>query len=771
MKPARARLREMKPRRWQTLVIALTIAGVVTVSVLEIILASFPLLSSLQSSDQTTPATPIWRDQNGRVLAIEATDQARVAIPARIDDLGPWLPEITVLLEDHRFPHHQGIDLYAIGASSWSALKHREFLRGGSTLSQQTIKLARGSHQRGWRHKGIEALGALKLERTHSKEAILQRYLNHLDYGNRRQGPESAAQAYFGKSCGALTLGEAIYLAGLPQAPSRFNPWRHPQRAMAKFNRSVNRLTELDYLTNEQSQALLASPPRPGQYIPPNTYSHFIGAARRFHPDRPSDVTLTLNPQIQDKAQAILTNHLQALQRHDIRNGAVVVIENHSGFVRALINASTAAAMEESHVNAALVPRHAGSTLKPFVYAQGIEERRLTAATVFPDTAQAIAKIYADYDPKNFNRRYYGPIRLREALGNSLNIPAILASHEIGPRRAFEHLSRWGIEPNGTFDDHGAGFVLGNMQVTLLDLTNAYATLARGGITAAHPAFLSNQPPAMKRSISTPACVIIQNILADNDARQASFGTRSLLHFPAHQQTAVKTGTSSNYRDAWVVGCNRDFTVGVWVGNLNGASMGKALAIETAGPVWRQVMRDLFVSHGARPLNPPTPSNQLTAIEIDSLSGLLAPADSPTTLKEWFLPGTVPDQSAEGWLRNNRPYLPEIYREWCESPHNHLEAQTASMIESEANDRKNLTILSPRPQGHYVIDRALPSDQQHLLLKTRNQKNQSLEWHIGGELIESSPPQWPLQPGNWNVRVTDTTTGAEAQTTFTVSSP
>ena len=245
----------------------------------------------------------------------------------------------------------------------------------------------------------------------------------------------------------------------------------------------------------------------------------------------------------------------------------------------------------ESQINGATQPRSCGSTLKPFVYLDAIDKRLFTAASLLPDTPDAIRNEYADYDPQNYNHHYFGPVRLREALGCSLNVPAVFVLSQLGARPAFYQLQKWGFNFSQGLDDYGAGFVLGNAETRLVDLAAAYAGLARGG-TAMRAKFLASEHQPITRIASPEATAIITDILSDNEARQKSFGLNSPLAL--EQRVAVKTGTSSGFRDTWTVGFNKEHTVAVWAGNFDGRPMRDTFAVRAATPLWATSCRNCW---------------------------------------------------------------------------------------------------------------------------------------------------------------------------------
>ncbi len=722
------------------------VAGVVA---LEILIARTPLPEDLLAEKEGTASLV---DANGRLIARLGNDDARMCFPLPLGEMGEWLPKVTVALEDHRFYEHNGVDARGVLASATRNLRYGRIVSGGSTISQQVIKLADGRLGRSWKAKFREALLAIKLERQWSKEQILTAYLNRLDYGNRRIGAEAASRAYFGKPAALLTLPEATFLAGLPQAPSRFNPWRNPEKARGKYTRALDRLAEVAVITPAQQEALDARPPTILVDLPENRAPRFTEATGA--PSHGGIVRTTLDLELQETAQHFLSDQLAVLNRNDARNAAIVVIENATGAVRVLASVALDTPDAETEINGALIGRHAGSTLKPFVYLAALDARKLTAASLLPDTPDAMLAAFGNYDPHNYNERFQGPVRVREALANSLNVPAVLALNAAGPRRTFEQIGAWGLNPDArTLEDCGAGFVLGNLPVRLLDLTNAYVTLARGGVYAPPHLYEDDLQPG-RRLASAAAVAIIEDILCDNQARARAFGLHSPLNLGRHR-AAVKTGTSSSYRDAWTVGYDRDFTVGVWFGNYNGHSMDNVLTVQSASPVWNRMMKHLHQTKGSRALEAPVAGAALVARPICTLSGKCPVPESPGTATEWFLPGTEPAEDASTFFRDGTIHLPAEYATWCHSEWNFLHAS--------ASGTDALAIDSPKNGATYVIDRNIPAAQQSLVFKATPESD-PITWTINGEPAQSP---WPLKEGAWQITA-QTSTGHQATATIRV---
>lgn len=701
--------------------------------------------------------TATIRDVRGEVLAELANATARSQHPRPLAQLGEHLPRVTIALEDHRFASHRGVDATAVAAAAWRNLRALRTLSGGSTITQQLIKKASGRPPRTFANKLREAVAAWKLERRWGKDRILARYLNTIDYGNRLLGAEAAGRAYFGRGAAELTLAEAIYLAGLPQAPGRFNPWKRPAAAEYKYQRSLRRLAQLGVLDAEQLRSLSEHPPKPGRFLPSRRAPHFLDAllARAKADGTPlrDEVRTTLDLELQQPAEVLLRRHLDALGRHDTTQAALVIIENETGAVRALVGSRDYGGPDGQN-NGATRRRSAGSALKPFVYASAISRGVITAATLLPDLPTAVRDIYADYDPQNYSGRYLGPVRARLALGNSLNVPAVVVLERLGARQGFHELQRWGVRAEKAFDDYGAGFVLGNAEVSLLDLTAAFAGLARGGLAFERARLLGREDRVgpTEQVASAEACAIVTDILCDAQARRQTFGANSPLEVPV--RVAVKTGTSSGFRDGWCIGYTARHTVGVWAGNFDGRPMDELLSVRSAGPLWRLLIDHLLNARRDAPI-PPTEelAPRLERVEICTLTGLRpTPLGPEPPVTEWFLPGSAPQEDAAGWFVPDpqggpaRLLLPAAYADWCRTG-----ANTRGAIARAPN---GLAIASPLEGAVFVVDPHLAPSQQMLELRAVSVDPRRVEWELAGQAIapdSSGRVLWKLTRGEWEV--------------------
>ncbi|MEI6279794.1 MAG: transglycosylase domain-containing protein, partial [Verrucomicrobiae bacterium] len=659
------------------------------------------------------------------------------------------LPLATVAVEDHRFFKHPGIDVVAMTGAFLRNLRNGRIVSGASTITQQAIKLGSGRTRRTLDAKWREAFSALRLDREWSKEKILETYMNRLDYGNRRIGPVAAAFAYFGKPPAGLTFAESVYLAGIPQSPSRLNPWKNPRQSLARYSRNIQRLDKAGLLpAGLDAKALLDSPPVPGRHDPVSAAPHFtrevLARLRPGDSSRRSTLDLDLQPVVERIVEAAKTT----LEEAGASGCGVVILDNATGGVRAMVSSSPP---RQNDVNLTTAQRSAGSTLKPFLYLEAIDRRVATAATLLPDTEEAIREAYSDYDPRNYNDRFLGPVRLREALGNSLNVPAVVTLSKTGARETFGKLRSWGLNFRGGFDAYGAGFMLGNAEVSLLDLAGAYASLARSG-NAWRPIVLSGEPVEPVRCGSPSAAAIITDILCDNDARRISFGNASPLDVSA--RVAVKTGTSSGFRDGWCIGFTREHTIAVWTGNPDGSPMNSALAVRSAAPVWNALVKFLL-ARGDSPLPGLQESGEMESCLVAKESGLL-PRPGEPAIREWFLSGTAPKESASTLYRRiaekETLILPKAYAGWCASPQNRLGAVAAA---------EGFAILFPKDGAVFSLNPSLPPNQQILIPQSTDP---ACEWFANGRKLD--PAELRLQPGEYTL--TARSGGQERKSSFRV---
>lgn len=745
-------------RRWFRVISHGLIISLLLASGLEIAIRRVDLPPDLL---RPSAATPVILDRNGRIIAELGNKDARLSKPITLDEINPMVITATLAAEDHRFHSHAGIDLFATASALARNLKAGRLVSGASTLTQQLIKLEAGNTRRGWSAKIHENLASLRLEREWSKSAILERYLNRVEYGNHLRGIEAASRGYFGKPARDLTLPEAVYLAGLPQSPTRFNPRSHPDRAKMRFHQIVGKLQRLGWLDAAQL-AGLASPPAlvPPETRPPSA-PHFVARLRQRGIPLLGEIRTTLDLDLQRQVDAILARHLRRLAPAGAGNAAAVVIDHRDGSIRAWCGSGNWDS-RVGQIDGVTRPRSCGSTLKPFLYLRALDRRILTAATLLPDTPDAIRAEYVDYDPRNYDDRFWGPVRVREALANSLNVPAVVTLARVGARDTYDFLQRSGIPLARSLDEYGAGLILGNAEVRMLDLAAAYGAFAHQGIFI-RPRFTEDDP---KRDIvvsSPEAAAVIADVLSDNNARRKTFGPTSPLAFDGIR-IACKTGTSSGFRDAWTFGVTGRHVVAVWVGNLSGRPMREIASITGPAPIWREIVDLLLPGDGGLPA--PDPALKLEKTQVCPLTGLRPSQLGPQSVSELFIRGTSPvvDSSSFFFEENGetRISLPPEYAIWCRSSHNFLGAV--------AKTSEPLVIVNPHPNSRFLIDSSIPDRRQKIEFIAVGGGASPIQWEINGEPIVSHGDNgsvfWPPRRGQHRLTALQGT--ARSEVTFQV---
>ncbi|MFC1610904.1 penicillin-binding protein 1C [Myxococcota bacterium] len=602
----------------------------------------------------------IWVDRHGARLAHHGSALDTVTDPVSLDQVSPDLVLAILAAEDHRFFKHPGIDALATARAAWQNLCELRIVSGGSTITQQLARLlytesallaGQEAPARDLWQKLKEARLALRLEVTFDKDTLLEAFLSRAPFGNLAVGIEAASHRYFGVGADSLSLAQAAYLAGLPKGPTHYNPIRWPERAQARQRYVLGLMLVNGMITGGQHQRALAETVGPSLHAMAHGFVHAIDLARTTLteaglPAR-GQVELTIDARLQRDVAEILATQVPKVYGRGGRSAAAVVIDNASGDVLALVGAAFAGNPLWGHYNAATATRQPGSALKPFIYAAALD-KGLTAATLAADIERPFPDTWGVYMPDNYDLEFHGPVRFREALAQSLNVAAVDVLFRVGVANAFQVLDDAGLK---TLDRRpsffGLGLTLGSGGVRPIDLTNAYAALARGGVFRPWRIVQSvevddqqiEMPPGDgERILDERIAFVISDILSDHNARIPQFGERSILRTP--YWTAVKTGTSKGFRDNWTIGYTRDFTVGVWVGHPRGLKMHRVTGAEGAGTMWRKITNRVT---GHRSVRPDPPAG-LTRVRICHVSGHRIGPHCEGGLDEYFLANTEPTE-------------------------------------------------------------------------------------------------------------------------------
>ena len=674
-------------------------------------------------------------DRHGELLQrLRSNPQRRQGEWVRLEDMSVALRQALLLSEDRRFYEHAGIDWQAAAAATWGRLWHNR-TRGASTITMQLAgliddELRLGPGGRSWGQKIGQVLTARELESQWRKDQILEAYLNLVPFRGELVGIDALSRSLFGKAAHGLDNTEAAIAAALVRAPNAA-----PQKVTARACEVLRQMHTSQHLGPPSCEPLgwgMATRLQrrewaPSDGIAPHAARRALAQAKGSRADfSPAELRTTLWAPLQRIANDLLNQQLRELHSQRVQDGAVIVLDNASGEVLAWVGSSGGLSVAPE-VDAVLAQRQAGSTLKPFLYAQAIDQRRLTAASLIEDSSAHIATAGGLYIPQNYDRQFKGWVSVRTALASSLNTPAVRTLAMVSPNQFHQQLNALGMGLRETGDYFGLGLALGSPEVSLLRLSNAYRALANQGRFSEVAAL----PMAPRRSGATPtpapamlnpaASFIVGHILSDSNARATTFGTDSIL--ATRFWTAVKTGTSKDMRDNWAVGWSSRYTVGVWVGNASGAPMGQVSGSTGAAPVWAGVMRWLHTQaphHLASP--PPAAPPGLVEQAVTFEPRLEAPR------QEWFIAGT---EQAQMRLNTN------------------ASTTTARTREADAPAR----ILSPSNGTIVALDPDIPPKNQRLTLKS---DAPNLSWRIDQRHVaRGEKALWSPWPGVHRIELVD----------------
>ncbi len=509
-------------------------------------------------------ASRTFTDRRGVPLNVSLDPQRQPQGAVRLDSIPPVLQAAVIEAEDKRFFEHHGIDWRAWIRALVSNIRAGRIVSGASTISEQTARLLHGRRRGVW-SRWLSVWEALSLEKSLSKEEILEWYLNNIPYAGQRRGIGEAAAYYFNRELSTLSQHELIALAVLIRAPERLARPSNRTKLLSHIYNLAGRLKSKGVLSDLTPEAVLDFRQAPL----PIRAGHFVQYLKQLpQEDRHANDRTTLDGDLQIAVQKRVRELLHRFSKHHIRHAAVLVTDNHNHEVLAWVNdRDFGVGTQGDQIDAVLMTRQPGSTLKPFVYAAALD-KGWTAATIIQDTPLARSVGIGLHRYKNYSRTFHGPVRLRMALGSSLNVPAVRAAEFLGAEQVLGTLHGFGFHSLQEGSDfYGEGLALGNGEVSLLELVNGYRALARGGMFAPASVRISAHSEQARRAISPEAATIIGSILSDPYARTLEFGRGGILQFP--NQTAIKTGTSSGYRDLWALGYSAQYTVGVWMGNLD----------------------------------------------------------------------------------------------------------------------------------------------------------------------------------------------------------
>jgi len=504
--------------------------------------------------------------RNGEPLNITYQNNLNLHNQVALSKIPIFLQNAFIVSEDKNFYTHHGIDFKAKIAALWQGLSQWNFFRGASSISEQCVRILH-PRSRNIFNKLLEMLEASLMEIRNSKSEILEFYLNQVPYAHNILGVKAAALSYFGRDLGTLNKKEMLALAILVRAPSRFDLRKKSSQLADSIENLARRMYDKNHINFEdlmqisQRSAFKLNDSQHKFYAP-----DFVKFVLNNHSGNSQTIHTTLDENLQTLVSQTLTQDLKKLKKFKVNNAAALVVDIKTAQVLAYAQAGFDSYGNPNKIDIIHSPRSPGSSLKPFVYAQAFEQGA-SGATLVNDTPLIQSIGFGQHDFRNYSETFYGLINLRQALGNSLNIPALKLAQFVGLSKIYNFLQSAGITSlSRDVDYYGAGLAIGSAPISLWDLVQAYGVLASGGFFK-KLSYRQNENHPAQQILSAESANMVTDILSDNSARTLEFGLNSPLNFS--YPLATKTGTSSGYHDAWIVGYDSNYLVGVWFGNLN----------------------------------------------------------------------------------------------------------------------------------------------------------------------------------------------------------
>lgn len=766
-----------------------------TIGLLAILWHAIPVPAWMESEP---PESIVLLDRRGDRLAEFPASPGETREARPLAEFDPLLVKATLAAEDRRFERHPGIDPIALGRACVEAVRNGRSIRGASTITMQTVRLARGRPTT-IADRLVEVGWSLVLDAHWSKERILETYLNRAPYGRGTTGASAASRYWFGKPPAVLSPAEAALLAALTAAPSRLDPSKHPARARAARNRVLLRMQRLEWITADESNRARAEALEIVAERSEDRARHFASWVQETARESPVDaarIRTTLDPAVQRTAEAALRRRVRALRGRSVATGAVVVLDTHSADVVALVGSPDWRSPDAGQFNAALSRRQPGSAVKPFTYAVAFAGA-LRPSTILADVPASYPGPGGSFAPRNYAGGFAGPVSARIALANSWNVPAVEVlrrGEPVAVAAAFQSVGLAIDDPSRL----GLGLTLGAGEVSLLDLAAAYATLARGGEWIAPGAVAEvedrrgqrSSPPLRERraALDPISCAWVNEILSDPSARGDAFERDGPLEMTG--PVAAKTGTSSDWRDAWAILYTSRWTVAVWMGNPDGRPTDQVTGAQGPALVAREILEETEAANPSGPF--PVPAG-IERRPVCPLSGCAASADCPHADFEPFRSGDSPlepcrvhqarrIEAGTGLLARSctppeevrrRVFvdLPPRFALWQTdeglpfSPHDAaacrcgradcriLDGHPAPLAAAD----RSLSILRPIMGTVVALDPTLPGVQQQLALEAVAPAGVTLLWKVDGAQIGTTQAPhrifWSPLPGSHDIEV------------------
>ncbi len=696
-------LRKIKKRHIKGLIIAFLTLGIFMSGTFFLWISTFTLpdLSSFNSR-KVSQSTKIY-DRTGKILLYDVNQGIKRTIVSD-NEISRNIKNATVAIEDSEFYEHNGVRPMAFLRAVLANLTSGKFSQGGSTITQQVVKNSLLTSEKKISRKIKEWVTALKLERVLTKTEILDIYLNEAPYGGTIYGVEEASDAYFGKKASDLTVAESAYLAALPNAPSYYSPYTNKGKLEERKNLVLAKMLEKNFVSPEEYKTALAEKVT---WLPQANVGirapHFVMFIKQYLEDKYGKtaveqgglkVTTTLDYGLEEKAETLAKQYaLENQKNFNAENVSIVALDAKNGQILTMVGSRDYFDKTiDGNFNVATAHRQPGSSFKPIVYAEAFNKGYTPDTTVFDLQTEFSSECNPDgtpitpgnedkcYMPENYDHVYRGPISFRNALAQSINVASIKVLYLAGLKDSLRLAKDMGISSLTNIGQYGLTLVLGGGEVSLLELTGVYATLGNSGVRNPGQgilkvedkdgAVLESFEPHPIQVLPEQTALLVSDVLSDNAARTPAFGDRSPLYFEG-RQVAVKTGTTNDYHDAWVLGYTPQVAVGAWAGNNDNRPMEKKVARFIVAPLWNAFMKEVLKQYPPENFKKPEPTDKTTlkpalaglwqggqSYFVNKLSGETATEFTPAELKEERVVKQI--HSILYWVDKNNPTGPRL---------------------------------------------------------------------------------------------------------------
>lgn len=719
------------------------------------------------------------KDRNGLVLAELSPHIGGYIQTVSLKQVPKHLIYALIATEDKRFYNHKGVDFIAVLRALRDNIRNRKIVSGGSTLTQQLVRMIKDS-RRSYKDKVYESILALKYHNSFNKEEILTAYLNHAFLGNQIYGIGAGSEIYFNKDVSDLSISESAFLIGLLKSGTAYNPYKYFKKAEKRRKYVLNRLYEEGYIHKKDYLLAVKEGVSLKPLKRPFKAPHFCFYVRKKIKRRISntkEIRTYLDYPLQKRIKQVIRNNVSRLKGLNVKNAAVVILNAQGELITMIGSVDYFNKDEAGQVNGTTALRQPGSSLKPFLYAY-IFQKGHSPADVIGDIKTHLATESGVYAPVNYDKKYHGPVSIREALACSYNIPAVRWLYQYNYKEYHSFLKKFGFDSiNKEPYFYGLAIALGTAEVPLIDLAQAYTVFSQNGYLVPLKSIrsivtLKNQKKHFKRKkkkkiIDEKIAFLINHVLSDRHTRVKAFPSLRGILYPF--DIAYKTGTSKDYRDAWVIGYDRKYVVGIWLGNFKGESMNRITGGNSAVPLLYDIFLELNPKLKNRTFIRP---HGIITKRVCPVSGLIASDHCHHTVEEIFIQESEPKKRCSyhklyvNRKKDREEYkvftvLPQEYSKWCRE--NNWERpggkwRLASKIKDKVPKKRVVKILSPGQGNVYRVDPVIPKEHQTIELEVDCPKEtQYLEWYFNNQLWKRVKQdhfiRWPLQRGEQSIMV------------------